>query len=194
MPRPSNFDEIEKIPLKGFHETGVNGFFRVVSNSLNHQNTLADNKANIMISINAVILSILIGSATKSSENWQIFFIPIIIFIFTTLCTTIFAILVIRPTFVRGKFTQLDLDNKKTSLLFFGNFTSLGPKDFEDSMLAILKDDEYLYRSILADFYGIGKVLERKYRLLTYSYNTFLIGLALAVISFAFFQYLNYIN
>jgi len=194
MPLLSNFEEIAKNPIERFHETGVNGFFRVVSNNLNHQNTLADNKANIMISINAVILSILIGSATRSNENWQYFFIPIILFIFTSLCTTIFAILVIRPTFVKGKFTQVDLDNKKTSLLFFGNFTSLTPKDFEDSMLTILKDDEYLYRSILADFYGIGKVLEKKYRLLTYSYNTFLIGLALAVISFAFFQYLNFIN
>jgi len=194
MPLRSNFEEIAKDHIERFHETGVNGFFRVVSNSLNHQNALADNKANIMISINAVILSILIGSATRSNENWQNFFIPIIIFIFTTLCTTIFAILVIRPTFVKGKFTQVDLGNKKTSLLFFGNFTSLTPKEFEDSMLTILQDDEYLYRSILADFYGIGKVLERKYRLLTYSYNTFLIGLALAVISFAFFQYLNFIN
>jgi hypothetical protein len=192
MPRHSNFDEISKIPLEGFHETGVNGFFRVVSNNLNHQNSLADNKANIMISINAVILSILIGSATKNNENWQNLFIPIIIFVFTTLLTTIFAILVIRPTFKKGIVTQLDLDNKKTTLLFFGNFTSLSPKDFEDSMLTILKDDEYLYRSILADFYGLGKVLERKYRLLTYSYNTFLIGLALVVLFFAIFQYHNY--
>jgi hypothetical protein len=194
MPQHSNFDEIAKIPLKVFHETGVNGFFRVVSNNLNHQNSLADNKANIIISINAVILSILIGSATKNNESWQNLFIPIIIFVFTTLLTTIFAILVIRPTFKKGNVTQHDLDNKKTTLLFFGNFTSLSPRDFEDSMLTILKDDEYLYRSILADFYGIGKVLERKYRLLTYSYNTFLIGLALAVLFFAIFQYHNYIN
>lgn len=81
------------------------------------------------------------------------------------------------------------MDNKKSTLFFFGNFTSLSKLDFEDAMLTILKDDEYLYRSILADFYGQGNVLKRKYRLLTYSYNIFLTGLVLSVIVFVFFQY-----
>jgi hypothetical protein len=100
-----------------------------------------------------------------------------------------FAVLATRPNFVKGSVTQNDLDNKKSNLLFFGNFTSLSLPDFEDSMLTMLKDDEYLYRSILADFYGQGKVLKRKYLLLTYSYNIFLIGLILSVIVFVIFQY-----
>jgi hypothetical protein len=189
MPKHSNFEDFSKIPLQEFHDTGISSFFRVLSNNLNQQNMLADNKANIMISINTVVLSLVIGSSARNIEYWQNLFVPIIMFVLTSLVTTVFAVLATRPTFVKGIITQDDLDNKKSTLFFFGNFTSLSLQDFEDSMLVILKDDEYLYRSILADFYGQGKVLQRKFRLLTFAYNFFLIGLVLSVMVFGIFQY-----
>jgi hypothetical protein len=189
MPRHSNYEDFSKIPLQEFHDTGINSFFRILSNNLNQQNMLADNKSNIMISINTVVLSLVIGSSARNIEYWQNLFVPIIMFVITSLLTTVFAVLATRPNFIKGSVTQNDLDNKKSNLLFFGNFTSLSLPDFEDSMLTMLKDDEYLYRSILADFYGQGKVLKRKYLLLTYSYNIFLIGLILSVIVFVIFQY-----
>lgn len=189
MPRHSNYEDFSKIPLQEFHDTGISSFFRILSNNLNHQNMLADNKANIMISINTVVLSLVIGSSARNTEYWQNLFVPIIMFVLTSLFTTVFAVLATRPNFVKGIVTQDDLDKKKSNLFFFGNFTSLTPKDFEDSMLTILKDDDYLYRSILADFYGQGMVLKRKYILLKYSYNIFLIGLILSMVVFGFFQY-----
>jgi hypothetical protein len=189
MPRALASEDSSKISLQEFHDTGISSFFRVLSNNLNQQNMLADNKANIMISINTVVLSLVIGSSARNIEYWQNLFVPIIMFVMTSLFTTIFAVLATRPNFVKGMVTKDDLDNKKSTLLFFGNFTSLSRHDFEDSMLTILKDDEYLYRSILADFYGQGTVLKRKYLLLKYSYNIFIIGLVLSVIVFVFFQY-----
>jgi hypothetical protein len=189
MPRHSNYEDFSKIPLQEFHDTGISSFFRVLSNNLNQQNMLADNKANIMISINTVVLSLVIGSSARNTEYWQNLFVPILMFVSTSLLTTVFAVLATRPNFIKGIVTQEDLDNKKSTLFFFGNFTSLSRQDFEDSMLTILKDDDYLYRSILADFYGQGKVLTRKYLLLKYSYNIFLIGLVLSVSVFVFFQY-----
>ena len=191
MPRHSNYEDFSKIPLQEFHDTGVSSFFRVLSNNLNHQNMLADNKANIMIYINMVVLSLVIGSSARNTEYWQNLFVPIIKFVLTSLLAVVFAVLATRPNFVKGIVTQDDLDNKKSNLFFFGNFTSLTAQDFEDSMLTILKDDDYLYRSLLGDFYGQGIVLRRKYRLLKYSYNIFLIGLVLSTIVFGFFQYFN---
>jgi len=189
MPRHSNYEVVSKNKLQEFHDTGISSFFRVMSNNLNQQNMLADNKANIMISINTVVLSLVIGSSARNIDYWQNLFVPILMFVMTSLITTVFAVLATRPNFIKGSVTQEDLDKKNSTLFFFGNFTSLSKLDFEDAMLTILKDDEYLYRSILADFYGQGNVLKRKYRLLTYSYNIFLTGLVLSVIVFVFFQY-----
>ncbi len=181
--------DLEASPLKEFHVAGVNAFFRVLSNNLNHQNALADKKANIMISINTVFLSLVIGSSARNLDYWQNLLVPLILFVVTALLTTCFAVLATRPNIVKGKVTQDDMDNKVSTMFFFGNFTSLSLKNFEDSMLTILREDEFLYRSILADFYGQGKVLKRKYRLLSISYNIFLIGLSLSVVVFGIFQY-----
>lgn len=145
-----------------------------------------------MISINTVVLSLVIGSAARNMEYWQNLFIPIIMFVLTALITTAFAVLATRPTFIKGHFTPDDLENKKTTLFFFGNFTSLSLTEYEDAMLTVIADDEYLFRSILADFYGQGQVLKRKYRLLSYSYNVFLVGLIASVIVFGIFQYSSF--
>ena len=122
MPRHSNYEDFSKIPLQEFHDTGINSFFRILSNNLNQQNMLADNKSNIMISINTVVLSLVIGSSARNIEYWQNLFVPIIMFVITSLLTTVFAVLATRPNFVKGSVTQNDLDNKKSNLLFFGNF------------------------------------------------------------------------
>jgi hypothetical protein len=189
MLRQSIEEDISKIQLQEFHDLGINAFFRILSNNLNHQNMLADNKANIMISINTVVLSLIIGSSARNVDNWENLLFPMIIFVLTSLITTVFAVLATRPNFIPGIITQDDLDTKKSNLLFFGNFTSLSLQNFEDSMLSMIKDDQYLYRSILGDFYGQGQVLKRKYLLLKYSYNVFLVGLIISVVVFGFFEY-----
>jgi len=119
MPRHSNYEDFSKIPLQEFHDTGVSSFFRVLSNNLNHQNMLADNKANIMIYINMVVLSLVIGSSARNTEYWQNLFVPIIMFVSTSLLAIVFAVLATRPNFVKGIVTQDDLDNKKSNLFFF---------------------------------------------------------------------------
>jgi hypothetical protein len=90
MPRHSNYEDFSKIPLQEFHDTGINSFFRILSNNLNQQNMLADNKSNIMISINTVVLSLVIGSSARNIEYWQNLFVPIIMFVITSLLTTVF--------------------------------------------------------------------------------------------------------
>lgn len=184
-------DLVEEVknPIQEYHDSGINAFFRVMSNNLNQQNILADNKANIMISINTVFLSLVIGSSARNIEYWQNLLVPILLFVVTALLATTFAVLATRPRVMNTVITGDDVKTKKSTLLFFGSFTSLPLKDFEDSMLTILKDDEYLYRCILADFHGQGMVLKRKYRLLRYSYTVFLVGIILSILAFLIAQF-----
>ncbi len=51
-------------------------------------------------------------------------------------------------------------------------------------MKAILKDDEFLYDSLIKDVYSQGVVLGRKYRVLRAAYNIFMVGLIVAIITF----------
>jgi hypothetical protein len=84
-----------------------------------------------------------------------------------------------------GTFTQEDIRNKKTNLLFFGNFYRMGLQDYDWAMQEMLNDKNYLYGSIVKDNYFLGVVLAKKYRLLRIAYNIFMYGLIIVMISFA---------
>jgi hypothetical protein len=51
-------------------------------------------------------------------------------------------------------------------------------------MRELIKDKEYVYDSLTKDLYYLGRVLDRKYRLLRWTYSIFLLGMIFSVISF----------
>jgi hypothetical protein len=161
-------------------------FFR--ANYRNHINlsAIADNKANIMISVNAILISVLISLLTYKNitETNPMVLLPVIIFLFTGLVSLIFAVLSIRP-----KVTSLNPDGTtpevaKKNIVYFGNFVHLKLEEYEEAMDAMFRDGELLYGNMVRDLYFLGKVLDKKYRYLTLAYNTFMIGFIVTVIMF----------
>jgi hypothetical protein len=96
-----------------------------------------------------------------------------------------FAILSTRPSVSKGRFTEEDIRNKKTNLLFFGNFYRMQLEDYQWGMNQMIKDKEYLYNTMMMDIYYLGVVLAKKYKLLRIAYTIFMWGLIVAVIAFA---------
>ena len=96
----------------------------------------------------------------------------------------IFSILSTRPKVTSGEFTQEDIVKKKVNLLFFGNFHKMSLEDFQDGMQEIMKDRDYLYKSLMKDLYFLGLVLEKKYRLLRIAYTIFMVGIVISVVAF----------
>ncbi|WP_354680773.1 Pycsar system effector family protein, partial [Mariniflexile fucanivorans] len=89
------------------------------------------------------------------------------------------------PSITSGKFTKEDVANKKVNLLFFGNFHKMTLPDFEEGITQVMNDKDYLYGSMTKDLYFLGKVLDRKYRILRWTYSIFMIGIIVSVIAFA---------
>ena len=61
----------------------------------------------------------------------------------------------------------------------------MGLEDFTWGMREMMNDRDYLYGSMIKDFYFLGQALGMKYRNLKVCYNIFLVGLILSVIAFA---------
>ena len=83
-----------------------------------------------------------------------------------------------------GTFTKKDIEDRKINLLFFGNFHSVSLDEYLWAMKEMMKDKDYLYDSMVKDLYYLGKVLDRKYRLLRTTYMIFAVGILITVISF----------
>jgi predicted metal-dependent HD superfamily phosphohydrolase len=163
---------------------GVETMFRTTSTNHIRLSSMADSKANIMISVNAIIISVLLSVLLRKLEDYPNFILPSIIFLTTSVTTIVFSILATRPNVTSGRFTLLDIQNKKSNLLFFGNFHQMSYKEYEDGMEAIMKKNDYLYSNMIHDIYNLGVVLGRKYRMLRIAYNIFMYGIIASVLAF----------
>jgi predicted metal-dependent HD superfamily phosphohydrolase len=177
-----DLEKSEEKPLKTGR--GVETMFRLTSKNHLELSNMADNKANIMISINSIILSVIVSVLIRKLEEYPHLIVPTFIMTVVCLTTIVFAILSTRPNVTKGKFTRQDIDNKETNLLFFGNFHSMSLKDYEWGMKQMIKDPDYIYSSLTRDIYFLGVVLGKKYKLLRIAYTFFMFGFVLAVLSF----------
>jgi len=142
---------------------------------------IADGKANMMISINTIILSIVITVSGASIsffeetffENPE-FLVPIISLLLSSLIAVVFAVFSARPSVTEYRIKKDKLiKSKEASLLYFGNFLKLEKNEFIDYMARMKLDQNSLYDDLARDLYDLGAVMHKKYLLLTISYNTF---------------------
>lgn len=164
---------------------GIQTMLRLASTNHLRLSEMADRKANILISVNAIIISISINYVFKNFEENRRLVMPTIIFLCFSVTTIVLSILATRPTVTAGKFSKEDVMQRKTNLLFFGNFYKATLEDFKWGMSVMMRDPEYLYGSLIKDVYFLGVVLGRKYRLLRIAYTLFMAGIVIAVIAFA---------
>jgi predicted metal-dependent HD superfamily phosphohydrolase len=183
---PADLKELKKKLLKveGRPERGIETMFRLTSTNHLTLSGMADTKANILISVNSIILSFLLGSLMQKLDNNPQLIIPVYVMLIVNLGSIISAILSTRPNITSGKFTREDIENNKTNLLFFGNFHQMQRIDYQWGMHRLMDDGKYLYSSLIDDIFFLGVVLGRKYKYLRTSYNIFMYGLVIAVIVF----------
>jgi len=166
------------------YSRGVESMFRLTARNQINLSAMADNKSNILISVNAIIISVVISMlATKFNQTPEIV-LPTLIFLTFCVLTIIFAILSTRPTVSTGRFTTDDIEQNKVNLLFFGNFYNMEYEAYEEAIGKLLKNDKYLYSTMIKDQFLLGKILAKKYKLLKIAYNIFLVGIVLSVIVF----------
>jgi len=167
-------------------ERGIQTMFRVTMRNHLKLSDIADTKANILLSVNAIIISLvlanLIPKLDNPSNDYLIF--PTAIFVFFSVISMIFAILATRPNVTSGEFTKKDVEEKKVNLLFFGNFHKMDLQAYEWAIQELIKDKKFVYSSLTKDLYFLGVVLNTKYKLLRWTYTIFMIGMILSVIAF----------
>ena len=164
---------------------GIETMFRNTIRTHVSFSSMADSKANIMISVNTLLITVIVSIMIRKLDTNPHLIIPTAILTTVSLITLIFAILVTRPTVTQGTFTKEDIKNKKANLLFFGNFFKMSLIDFTWGMKELISDKDYLYDSMIKDFYFLGQVLGKKYQYLRLCYSIFMYGLIISVIAFA---------
>jgi HD superfamily phosphodiesterase len=181
-----DFDDHDDSKEYNYKKTGrgVETMFRNTMRTHVEFSALADNKANIMISVNTLIITAVMAVLASKLDKNPHLAIPTLIIILVSLSTLVFAVLVTRPIITSGKFTKKEILEKRANLLFFGNFHKMPLEDFSWGMKQMINDQEYLYESMIKDFSHLGQVLGIKYKYLRICYNIFIYGIIISVIAF----------
>lgn len=174
----------KKSKSAGGDPRGTQTMFRLTARNQINLSAIADNKSNILISVNAIILSVGATYLISKFSAMPFLIIPTFILLLTSLLTIITSIIATRPNVAPGMFTKDDIENERTNLLFFGNFYNMDFSDYKWGVYQLIDNSQYLYDNIIRDQYELGVVLARKYKMLRISYNIFMYGLIITFIGF----------
>ncbi|MFN0013049.1 MAG: Pycsar system effector family protein [Saprospiraceae bacterium] len=170
---------------------GVETMYRTTYRTHTNLSVMADSKANIMLTVNAMVITIMVSilvpqllEAKSGVVNLRLG-IPSGLLLATCLGSIIFATLSTRPKVTEGKVTREAIKQRKANLLFFGNFHNMPLEDFQWGINEMLRDPEFLYSTMSRDLYFLGIVLAKKYQYLSICYNIFMYGLIVSLLSFA---------
>lgn len=174
-------DKVEQLKTP---QRGIESMFRLTANNQITLSSIADNKANILITVNSIIISVVVTMLVRKFSDYPNIVIPTMIFLLTSLITVVYAILSTRPKVTGGTFTRDDIKAKKINLLFFGNFYKMDFDEYEWAVKDMMKDYDGLYRNMILDQYTLGIVLAKKYKRLRVAYSVFMYGLIVSVLAY----------
>lgn len=167
-------------------ERGIETLFRVTLRNHTQLSAIADSKANILLSVNSIIISIILTAIIPKldSPSNSHLIIPTFTLLIFSVATIVITIMATKPKVSSTPINKADIQSRKANILFFGNFHQLGLNDFNEAMNDLMKDRDYLYDTLIKDLYSLGVVLDKKYKLLGISYTVFMIGIIVSVTAF----------
>jgi hypothetical protein len=138
--------------------------------------TMADTKANIIITMSSIVLTLVLGrlndEALRSASLTLAAF---------TMLALLLAVLAVLPKYRPLKLLPDAPMPPQFNLLFFGHFAELPRDRFLTEIAGALKSDGSVYETMARDTYALGWYLaHHKYRYLRLAYLFFLGGFVLA--------------
>ena len=164
--------------------SGARTMFKIALRNHIDLTSIADQKANIMLSINALIITIGLPVFSTYLAGKGFLMAPAVVFLFTAIATMILATLSTRPIKLEGETDVQRLLSERTNFFFFGNFFRIPNNQYQEVMKTVVADTDYLDSSFVDDLYYLGIALGKKFQLLRLCYNVFVFGLCLSVLTF----------
>ena len=155
---------------------------------------IADNKANMMLSVNALILTISIPALGIQVAQHPNMLIPFSALLVTCMLSIIYATLATKPIVMSGTTDFADVKELNANLFFFGNFYKMTRNKYQEGIQYVIDNEDSLDSSIIKDLFDLGRALGGKYRYLSICYTVFMYGLIITSTSFLLILLYNHFS
>jgi len=163
-------------------ERGIETWYRLASKNLYTRLQIVDTKANILITSNAILISMVLGTLYTRLDDDPHLIYAVSGLVATNVLSISFAILATIPKEWEKKKSVVNLDS--IDLMTFEDFSGMTLSDYSDSVIRTMEDGQTLYSSIIKDIHRLGVKLSQKYKLIRTSYLVFLYGIILSILMF----------
>lgn len=152
---------------------------------------LADQKAGLLVSVNAIIISIMASLMLREVSTQPALVFPTILLLGVCLSTISMALWATRPS-VNAQPILVEGDPiQQMDLLFFADYTALSMDEYKGVMKQAITKEAVIHDIILKNIYIQGQVMKRKYRRIKIAYTIFMIGFPAAILSYVVMFYLG---
>ncbi len=139
---------------------------------------MADTKANILLSVSSVLITIALTRVNDPS--WRLAVVVLSIFM---LITITLALLTVTPSIDISPRKKRPLNDPEFNPLFFGNYSHMSYEEYLRHMEEILNNPNTSYEVQLHEIYHVGVYLKHtKYNFVKYGYIFFFIGTISSII------------
>ncbi len=190
--KPDEYKE-KKVQEKYLYEQeplnkGNEELFKIAFRNYINLIAIADRKAGLLIQVNAILASVIIGFVAKKVQEMHMLIIPAAAILIVAGFTIFYSILASKPL---GKKFLKDVQYEKQPF-FFGSFDKLDPdfryatvSDYVADMNDLFHGNKQLvYDELIKESFQVRKVLSKKFNYLDIAYKIFFIGLVIVIITF----------
>lgn len=192
MPSPSYAGTTKKKKKKGgLSKKTINVIRTTLRNNID-LTAIADNKANVLLSLNALMIAAIFPIVFSNIEFVKEYYLwlPLSIMAATCFSTIYYATQVLKPSDF-DKMKESYSSNGKPSPFFFGNFYKNSAPEYFLMIKDSLKDADDIKSHLAQDLYYIGRRLGEKMSMVRTAYNIFVIGMfTTMIIAIAIFMIL----
>ena len=163
--------------------------FKIAFRNYNHLISVADSKAALLIHVNSIIISVVLGLILRWIPKNHFLLIPAIPLFLICLGTIFLSIMASRP---QKNTLSENKDSTTYQRFFFGSFDLVDRsfrrvkwEDYYKQLHNLFIDSkESVYTEVFKETFNVRKVLARKFNYLSIAYWVFMIGLIVSVLLF----------
>jgi hypothetical protein len=142
-----------------------------------------DKKAQILVQVNALMISVLLTFALNIPEKHRLIILPIVEQMTISLAVIVISLAVTRPK--RGGVLQKTsyYSGADNNLLFYGTYTGMEQEEYVQEMEYMFDDSGQIFQNLIQESFHQARMLGKKYKYLSWAYLVFSVGTGIAIIT-----------